>query len=119
MLTTAELSRCQDYAERYLPDSGTVSRPVSVSDSQGGYTQTYSPAGTAACRVAAVSGSEAVLAGRLGAQVGYVVTMPSGTDVRVADRILSGGRVFEVTNLRSGHSWEVVKRMDATVQDSV
>jgi hypothetical protein len=39
--------------------------------------------------------------------------VPAGTDVRVTDRLVSGG-TFNVTNVRTPLTWEVNRRIEVT-----
>jgi len=48
------------------------------------------------CRATATTAQEVVIAGELRAVIPWHINLPTGTDVRAADRIIIAGRVFNV-----------------------
>lgn len=114
-LSAAELTRLRTVVLAALPDSCTVRRATIVSDSGGGQTQTWATVATVACRLGTrnarpVEGetSEVMLNTN-----DWMITVPHGTDVRTDDRIVTGGRTFEVSKPLV-HSYETSLRVIAT-----
>jgi hypothetical protein len=75
-----------------------------VSDGGGGGTIAWAASGTVACRVDPLAGGEGedVTANRLSDRSTHLLTVPKGTTVLGADRVVVAGRgTFEVTAVRS------------------
>jgi head-tail adaptor len=111
MLTSVEMSEIRADQELLMPDSGQISRRTLTSDGMGGQTESWAAQGTAkACRIGTGgrSAEERRIAERVGAVMSYVVTLPAGTDITEADRIVvtpsalsavSGTRTLEVVGI--------------------
>ncbi|MGQ9809704.1 MAG: head-tail adaptor protein, partial [Armatimonadota bacterium] len=86
-----------------------------ASDGAGGFTETWTPVATAACRLSPLGQTpqEQVIAARLTNISGWVVTLPALTDVRPTDRLVIGSRTFEVVGILTG-SWEISRRVICT-----
>lgn len=84
-------------AERFLPDTASIQRATVVSTGDGQATE-WATVATVACRVSPLGNAarEALVAGGIQADAQYVVTVPVGTDVTSADRLVVGSRTFEV-----------------------
>jgi hypothetical protein len=116
LLTAGELAAMRATADAALPDTCTISRPALVSDGAGGQTSTYSQVGgTIACRLSpagvGTQSDEMELADRDTSTTDWIVTLPAGTDVGEKDRVLTGGRTFEVTRVKAPMSWEISRRV--------
>ncbi len=98
-LSNLELARMRRVADAHLPDGVVISRPTYNSDGQGGRTTTYATVYNGPGRVSpinSVNGADAVVADRLGGAQGLWVTVPWHVEVRLEDRVVSGGRTYEV-----------------------
>ncbi len=103
MITTDELASMRATLTASLPDSCAIQRVSQVSDGAGGYTESWATVATVACRVSP-SGrqpEERAIADRLSATVSYTVTLPALTDVTTRDRLVIGGRSFEIQGVLS------------------
>lgn len=101
-----------------LPGSAIIQRGSATPDGMGGQTVTWAAVGTATARLY-VQNSRAVAEDtRNGAQVisvtRWYVTMPVGTDVTAADRLVVSGRLFEVTEVNNDQHWQTAVRCAVT-----
>lgn len=95
-----------------MPDACTIKRLAVTADGAGGQTESWSTATNVACRLAPLTGGdERIMADKLTAVSPYMVTMPAGTDIRPADRLVIGGRTFEVAAVLAGGGWETARRV--------
>lgn len=97
-----------------LSDVGHLVSGTVTSDGGGGGTTVWS-AGTAdiPCRVDAISGSEALSAGRISEVSTHVIVMPYGTDIDVRDRFAIENRgTFEITAV-SERTAEAFRQLEA------
>lgn len=112
MIPTAELEAAQATAVGALPDSCDVQRRTVTSDGAGGQTETWTTVATVPCRVAPSGGaSEGIVANESAGRAGFVVTVPSDTDVRGTDRLVIDDRQLEVVAVLT-RSWEVARRVE-------
>ena len=81
-----------------LPDVCTISRVTQVSDGAGGYSESWTTLSTTVCTIAPTGNQpqEKAIADRLTTSQGYTVTLPAETPITTRDRIIKGGRTFEV-----------------------
>lgn len=112
-LSAGELHSMRQTANQALAGTAVIHRAATVSDGQGGETQTWAAAGTVVCNLAPVtrrSGDENVIADRLTSQPWWYLTVPALTDVGYPDRVVAGGGTFEVIGMREPRSVEIVRR---------
>lgn len=96
------------------PDIAQIQRRVSVADGEGGATEDWPTIATVACKVATLGSNrpeERVYADRLQNTVGMEITVPTGTDVTGADRIVVGAVTYEVLGVAPSRSFEVRRRV--------
>ena len=120
MLGATQISGMRATAALALPDTATISRVARASDSAGGWTETWSTvASGVACRLMSTQKlGEGPAGGTQQAAAEWVLTLPLGTDLRAADRIVVASRTFEVTTLLSaGVEWLISIR--ASVREVV
>ena len=114
MLSPAELAAMRATAGvDALPGTATISRATVAPDGMGGQTQTWATVATVASRLSPSGGggqTEGLTGGRSTADSDWIITLPQGTDVRQADRIVTDGRTFEVENI-ADRDWELVRRV--------
>ena len=109
MITSAELASMQTTQALTLTETATVSRKSSTSDGMGGYADTWATAITTTCRISPAGNKDiAILGGHLMEGAVFKVTLPALTAVTVADRIVVGGRSFEVLAI-SAHTVETAR----------
>ena len=98
-----------------LPDTVQIERLTRVSDGGGGSTETWTAQPDAVpCRIAPLGGGEGGQAGgRVSDQTTHVLTLPAGTEISEADRLLVAGVRYEVTAVRERGAWEISRRVEA------
>jgi head-tail adaptor len=116
MLTATELARLRADSETLMPDAATRHAQAVVSDGGGGFTETFTAAGTFSCHVAPIGGGERVVGGRISDRTTHVLSVPAGTTISAADRVVVDGKTFEVTAVRT-RSWEIVRRVEVRELD--
>jgi head-tail adaptor len=116
--TQGQLLRARHRFAGMLPDLATIQRETSVPDGGGGQTTTWPDIATdVPCRLGPLGGGEqarkaAAVGDRITDEATAVVTFEAGTDVTVADRVVIGGRVFDVTLVKPRGAWELTKRCE-------
>lgn len=113
MLTTNELARMRAVQEAALPDECTIRAATAGVDDIGQPTLTWADLETGvACRLAQRRVAEVVAGERVERVTGWVLTVPQGTTLTAAHRVVVGGRTFEVVGVNTGESWETVRRAE-------
>lgn len=118
-LTPGELQQFRNDIAPLLSGTAVIVRPSDVSDSQGGYRQTWTPVGTAPCRI------EPIMRMSLGTEESggimpqstkqFFCILPSGTDVKTIDRVQSAGTQYEVLGVRAPRTDEITTRCECEV----
>lgn len=117
MLTDSDLASMRATAERALPGTAVIQAGTLTSDGAGGYTETFTAAGTVACRVAPITGTEREEGGRINADSTHVITLPADTAVTTSDQLEIAGLAYNVTAVRD-RSWEITRRVEARRVDT-
>ena len=111
MLTDAELSVIRADVARMLPDTGYVLSLSSVSDGQGGYTDSWGTSGTVTYRLDARQGHESVAGAAVQPYHEYTLTLPYTTTLTTLHRFKdASGNTYAVMSVDNGKSWPVSKR---------
>lgn len=116
MISAGELAEMRTELDASLPDSCAIQRPTDASDGALGQTRTYGTVATLACRLAPRNfdrQDEQAIADRETAIRAQLITFSAGADVRERDRIVAGGRTFEVQSIDGPRSWELSRRVQA------
>lgn len=117
MLAGTELTGMQNTLQASLPDTCSIRRASVLPDLMGGQDETWTDIATGvACRVSPHIRSraeEGIIGGAVRASADWTVTLPKGQDVTERDRIVSGGRTFEVKQVVR-RSWELCRRVHCT-----
>lgn len=100
----------------FLPDQATIHAHTRTSDGAGGSTDTWSPGAPVPGRISPASatagtGERGAVAGRIDDRTTHIITLPAGTPVTKADRIEIGGRLYDVTLVRT-RSVEITRRVE-------
>lgn len=110
MISAYQLAQMQSTAASALPDSGTIYRAGTVTNTGGlGGSADFSSVGTAACRVRPQGQVSPGDQSRAGGQttIGYwLITFPAYTDVVKTDRVQTLGKTYEVIDAGPS-SWEI------------
>ena len=99
MVSPATLTQIRAQRSASLMATCRIDRATDTSDSSAGYTQSWPNGSTVACNLTTPSSLPAKSAGLiqiLPEERGYIVALPYGTVITPADRIVSGGRTYEV-----------------------
>ena len=117
MLTDSELRQIRADVAALLPQSATIQRRALADDGVGGKLAEYTDSASVACRLAFAGSKDeptqvdAAEAGRIVAQVRYVITLPWDTDVQATDRISIEGNIYEMLSPVVDRFNEVSKRI--------
>lgn len=96
----ADLAQMRAESDLALTDTCTIRRYTSVSDSEGGATDTWVDNATSVpCRVSPVGQAERIIGQRLAAESQWIVRFTATRDITVRDRIVWDGRTLEVTGV--------------------
>lgn len=98
MLPSSEIAAMQAVQELAMPESAQIQQKTATNTATG-ISEVWEAHGEpVSCRIGALGGTpqEKVIADRLGDHVGYVLTLPAGTVITIANRLIISGRTFEV-----------------------
>ena len=112
MISDAELEAMRATLDESLPDSCQIRRATLASDGAGNMVPTWATVATVACRKSPSGNTpaERAVAERVASENPWTVTLPAGTDVRPADRLLIGSDTLEVV-APIARSWEISRRV--------
>jgi SPP1 family predicted phage head-tail adaptor len=111
MLTDADLTSMRATAAQALPGTAVIQTRSFTDDGGGGGTLAWSNAGTVACRLAPLNGSEREIADRVSDDSEFIATLPTTAAVDVTKRLLINGGTFNVSAVRD-RSWEITQRVE-------
>lgn len=114
MLTAAEIAQMRVTQAAALPDTGTVQRKSAPADGRGGQAVSYTDFATGVnCRLGQGQGAKPGTRGdRIDTRIPWVVTFAYNQDIRSTDRIVIGGRTFEVISLEDHTEWMTALRVN-------
>ena len=114
MLRTNDLYRMRQEQLKYLPGTAVIYRATLVSDGMGGQEETWSPIGTASCRIMPrkIEDREFPAGSQLVSKMAWVVTLPHGTAVKAEDLIKIGSRTYEIISVNNDQSYQTAVRVD-------
>jgi head-tail adaptor len=113
LITSADLTWMQGIQERALPGTVVIERATINHAALG--TETWLAVGTAIGRVYPQntrSFNEPVMGERVTSEGRWFATLPTGTDVIAADRLLYASRTFEVIRVNNDESWMTAVRCE-------
>lgn len=107
LLTMAELLQIRSDIEAYtLPDNCTIMVVTRTGDGAGGWADTWGTATAGvACRLDPLVGQENTGAGATRDFQRYILTVPNGTTINEAQRVIKGSETFNVINV-DAKSWQ-------------
>jgi hypothetical protein len=111
---TAKLSQYQQIDQTgFMPATAIILRDSPTSDGQGGWVSNYVAVNTVACRLRSLgdSAEEIEVAGELAGLTRWVLSVPSGTDIRARDRVQVGTATYEVVDPLSLATWGAERRV--------
>lgn len=109
-----------------MDSTAVVHRATKVSDGQGGYTETWAALAqpeieldesthVVPARIGVPTQSERRTHDKVVTETSAVITVPYGVDVALSDRIVTGGKTYQVTARMSGGQWETAVRVMANL----
>lgn len=111
MMSARELAQTRaEVVERALPDTAVLSSLVSVSDGEGGATNTWTAFGTVPCRLDNLSGSRKPVADAIQSFNSWILTVPYDTEIDTLTRVFVNDYTFTVTGVSDVGSWRIVRR---------
>ncbi len=111
MLTSGEIESMRAATASAMPNMADVIRVTSGADGMGGTTTAEGVVGSYRARLGSVSEEDQdIYADKLGGKVGFIISLPARTDVKVRDRIRLAGRHFEVLAAPDRAEWELTRR---------
>ncbi len=111
MLTDTELAQMREAIEDILAETCTIYTCSMIGDGQGGKSEQWSAGTATVCRLALMSAEDATrYADKLGAQSGWVITLPYDTDVSVYDKIVVDDVEYRVIGTNEHESWIMAMR---------
>ena len=114
LLTTADTAWMAALQEAAMPDTIVIERRTLTSDGAGGYTEVWGSVGTASGRLMPITrnAGEPVVGGQPASESYWWATLPVGTSVVETDRLVTGGRSFEVIRINTTESWQTAVRCE-------
>lgn len=117
MWTASELEIAQAEIADLLPQTATIQRRTLTDDTAGGKVAAYADVSAVACRLAFAGSkdeptqTDRAEAGRIVAQVQYVITLPALTEIEATDRLVIDGATYELLSPVTVRFDEVSKRL--------
>lgn len=114
MISTAELTAMRATQGSAMPGTVVVERRTLTADGMGGETETWAAVGTVDGRIYPITqrGTEPVTGGQPISMTEWWGTLPVGTDVVAADRLLYQSRTWEVVAVNNDEVWQTALRCE-------
>jgi SPP1 family predicted phage head-tail adaptor len=110
LLSAAELDQMRADLETLLPDTCIIASVSYVSNGAGEWVPTWTDAGSVACRLDPIRGSEKISGGAIEAFNGYILTLPYNAVIVPTNRVTVNGTDYNVTSVTIGDSWKLDTR---------
>ena len=115
MLTDVELESMRTVAAEALPGTAVIQTLSQSSDGGGGYSETWTAAGTVDCRIAPLAGTEREMGDRIANDSDHILTLPTSASIDTNSRVIVSGGTFAVEHIRD-RSYEVTQRVEVVKQ---
>ena len=115
LLNAADLAYMQTTQAQAFPGSIVIERYISTSDGQGGQYQTWAAVGTVDGRIyprTRLGMGEMVSGAQLMSITDWWATLPYGTDISAADRLVYSGRTWEIMRLNNDEMYQTAVRCE-------
>ncbi len=115
LLTAADLAYMDATQQQALPGTVVIERYTSSADGMGGETTAWAAVGTVVGRIYPRSnpgGREGVGGAQVISSLQWFGTFPIGTTIYVQDRLVYGGRTWEVTSTNNSEMWQTAVRVE-------
>ena len=110
-LSAADLDYMRDTLAELLPDSGTIQTVTRAANGFGGWVETWTSAGTVACRIDNQSANKSDVGDSARSFSAWMITVPFDTVISANDRINTGGQTYNVIGVSDNGSWRGVRRV--------
>ncbi len=123
MLTAEELTSMREIETSTMSSTAVIRRNSPTSDGMGGYSDSWSIAGTTVCDVWAINTNRSnrentTAGGQIITHAQWFITVPYNTDVTAKDRLEIDSRTFELTFVPASHSWNTALRCEAITHNN-
>lgn len=120
LIGAPDLAWMRALQERALPGTIVIQRRTLTRDAMGGFTEAWAAAGTVTGRLYPQNlrtQNEPVQGDRLTSETRWFATFPVGTNVTAEDRLLTGGRTFEVVRVNNDEDWQTAVRCECVASN--
>lgn len=109
LISASDLAWMQTTQQQAMPGTVVIERYTMTSDGMGGTYQTWAAAGTVIGRIyprTSTQFGEGVSGAQPQSITRWFATMPVGTDVNEADRLVYASRTWEIIGTNNDESWQ-------------
>jgi len=109
-VSTAQMTQVRAQRAASLQSSCVIYTASDVTDTSGGYTNSWASGSTVACGITTPTTQAASDPGMvpvIGDERGVVIALPHGTGITPADRLVSGGITYEIVHVDKPGSFGV------------
>lgn len=111
LLSDAELAQIRADVALMLPDTCNILSPAGTADGYGGYTEAYGTVSAGvACRLDPIQGNEQVAGAAPQDFYRYMLTLPYGTAITIANKVVISTVEYKVVSVDAGKSWDTSRR---------
>jgi len=116
-LTTAMLAQMRAQIEATLGATVVIQTVSTTSDGAGGFSETWTAAGTVAGRFDPLPNASQIARTALaeGLKDIYILTMPYNAPISAASRVVANGETYEVRQLWNENTWRSCRRAYVSV----
>lgn len=107
MLSASDLAYMRGLQNQAMPGTVVIERYTLTSDGAGGYTETWTAAGTVTGRIypRRMQGEERITGGQVVSETDWFATLPVGTVIDARDRLLYDNRTWEVVRVNNSEMY--------------
>lgn len=116
ILTSAEISELRALDVDAMTSRCVIQRPTLTSDGMGGRNESWVAIGTVDCRLKFpnIQNMERIAGGQVLSSASVRLAVPVGTDLKATDRVVSGGKTYEVKLVPNGATWRTAIYAEVT-----
>lgn len=120
MLPTSALTWMRGLQEQLMPGTVVIYRMAQTSDGMGGLADGWAAVGTVSGRIYPVNqrgNTEFVAGAQVISETKWYATLPVGTQITARDRVVSGGRSWEVVKVNNDEDWQTAVRAELSAHN--
>ncbi len=107
-----EIERMRSDLEQLLPDTCSILGVTRLADGQGGFTESWGTvASNIACRLDNINSREQLVADAIQPFSRWWLTLPYGTNISTANRIVIGSEQYSIIGMDDAKSWALNIRL--------